>query len=211
MQVEISKPAPLNALTGLRCFAAVNIVLFHFSNPQWFGCWRRWSMPAYASVSFFILLSGFVLAYNYAGAGAGRGTGHECASTKARFTRLYPIYLLSLLLAWRMIPQEYGSPHARDVLDGHGADAAAAAGVDSGDCDVPEYAGVDDVGRVVLLRAVSVAGAVEAAGAHWRRTWRSMAAGLDAGPDSRHALHDLQSRRHCASRPLELRRRGCRR
>jgi peptidoglycan/LPS O-acetylase OafA/YrhL len=31
------KPARLNALTGLRCFAAINIVFFHFSNPQWFG------------------------------------------------------------------------------------------------------------------------------------------------------------------------------
>ncbi len=28
---------------------------------------------------------------------------------KARFTRLYPIYLLSLLLAWRMVPLEYGA------------------------------------------------------------------------------------------------------
>jgi peptidoglycan/LPS O-acetylase OafA/YrhL len=33
----MKKPARLDALTGLRCFAAVNIVLFHFSNPNWFG------------------------------------------------------------------------------------------------------------------------------------------------------------------------------
>jgi hypothetical protein len=35
--VETRKPDRLNALTGLRSFAAVNIVFFHFSNPQWFG------------------------------------------------------------------------------------------------------------------------------------------------------------------------------
>ena len=35
--METRKPAPLKALTGLRCFAAVNIVFFHFSNPQWFN------------------------------------------------------------------------------------------------------------------------------------------------------------------------------
>ena len=62
------KPARLNALTGLRCFAAINIVLFHFSNPQWFGLFAPVVNAGYASVSFFILLSGFVLAYNYAGA-----------------------------------------------------------------------------------------------------------------------------------------------
>src|ERR1700738_3989778 len=31
--VEIRKPDRLNALTGLRSFAAVNIVLFHLFNP----------------------------------------------------------------------------------------------------------------------------------------------------------------------------------
>ena len=65
-QVEMSKPARLNALTGLRCFAAINIVFFHFSNPQWFGSLAPVVNAGYASVSFFILLSGFVLAYNYA-------------------------------------------------------------------------------------------------------------------------------------------------
>jgi peptidoglycan/LPS O-acetylase OafA/YrhL len=52
----------------------------------------------YASVSFFILLSGFVLAYNYA-ARARTGELDKVRFWKARFTRLYPIYLLSLLLS----------------------------------------------------------------------------------------------------------------
>jgi peptidoglycan/LPS O-acetylase OafA/YrhL len=77
--VETSKPARLNALTGLRCFAAINIVFFHFSNPQWFGWLAPVVNAGYVSVSYFILLSGFVLAYNYAGrARAGNWTG--CAS-----------------------------------------------------------------------------------------------------------------------------------
>ena len=69
------KPDRLNALTGLRCFAAINIVLVHFSNPHWFG----WLAPVV--IRFY----------------------------KARFTRLYPIYLLSLLMAWRMVPLEWGA------------------------------------------------------------------------------------------------------
>jgi peptidoglycan/LPS O-acetylase OafA/YrhL len=106
--VETSKPARLNALTGLRCFAAINIVLFHFSNPQWFGFMAPVVNAGFASVSFFILLSGFVLAYNYAGR-ARAGELDRVRFWKARFTRLYPIYLLSLLLSWRMLPVEFAS------------------------------------------------------------------------------------------------------
>jgi peptidoglycan/LPS O-acetylase OafA/YrhL len=100
------KPARLEALTGLRCFAAVNIVLFHFSNPQWFGPLAPIVNAGYASVSFFILLSGFVLAYNYAGK-ARAGELDKVRFWEARFTRLYPIYFLSLLLSWQVVPIEY--------------------------------------------------------------------------------------------------------
>jgi peptidoglycan/LPS O-acetylase OafA/YrhL len=106
--VEIRKPDRLNALTGLRSFAAVNIVLFHFSNPLWFGVLAPVVNAGYASVSFFILLSGYVLAYNYA-ARARAGQLDTVRFYKARFTRLYPIYLLSLLLAWRNVAGEYAS------------------------------------------------------------------------------------------------------
>jgi len=106
--VEIRKPDRLNALTGLRTFAAVNIVFFHFSNPQWFGILAPVVNAGYASVSYFILLSGYVLGYNY-GKRARAGELDIARFYKARFTRLYPIYLLSLILAWRMIPQEYAS------------------------------------------------------------------------------------------------------
>ena len=102
------KPDRLNALTGLRTFAAINIVLFHFSNPLWFGIFAPVVNAGYASVSFFILLSGYVLAYNYA-ARARAGQLDTVRFWKARFTRLYPIYLLSLVLAWRMVPEEYAS------------------------------------------------------------------------------------------------------
>ena len=104
--MDTRKPERLNALTGLRSFAAVNIVLFHFSNPQWFGLLAPVVNAGYASVSFFILLSGFVLAYNYA-ARARNGQLDPVRLWKARFTRLYPIYLLSLLMSWRMVPVEY--------------------------------------------------------------------------------------------------------
>jgi peptidoglycan/LPS O-acetylase OafA/YrhL len=106
--LDTVRPSRLNALTGLRCFAAINIVLFHFSNPDWFGWFAPVVNAGYASVSFFILLSGFVLAYNYAPK-ARAGILNRRRFWEARFTRLYPIYLLSLILSWRMIPAEYQS------------------------------------------------------------------------------------------------------
>ena len=108
----MQKPARLTALTGLRCFAAINIVFFHFSNPLWFGWFAPVVNAGYASVSFFILLSGFVLAYNYA-ARARTGELDRVRFWKARFTRLYPIYLLSLLLSLGMVgPERAAHTHA---------------------------------------------------------------------------------------------------
>jgi peptidoglycan/LPS O-acetylase OafA/YrhL len=98
--VEAQKPARLDALTGLRCFAALNIVFFHFSNPDWFGPFAPVVNAGYLSVSFFIMLSGFVLAYNYAGR-AREGKLDKVKFWKARFTRLYPVYILSLVLGYQ--------------------------------------------------------------------------------------------------------------
>ncbi|MGO8759581.1 MAG: acyltransferase family protein [Terracidiphilus sp.] len=122
--METRKPAPLKALTGLRCFAAINIVLFHFSNPQWFNFDFAIPTPfsprrvgfeialapvvnaGFISVSYFILLSGFVLAYNYAER-ARNGELDRKRFWEARFTRIYPIYFLSLLLSLWQLPSEY--------------------------------------------------------------------------------------------------------
>jgi peptidoglycan/LPS O-acetylase OafA/YrhL len=106
--VETRKPAPLKALTGLRCFAAINIVLFHFSNPKWFGFLAPVVNAGFISVSYFILLSGFVLAYNYAER-ARNGELDRKRFWEARFTRIYPIYFLSLLLSLNLLSGEYST------------------------------------------------------------------------------------------------------
>ncbi len=104
--MDTRKPAPLNALTGLRCFAAVNIVLFHFSNPQWFGFLAPVVNAGYVSVSYFILLSGFVLGYNYNDR-ARAGDLDRVRFWKTRFARIYPIYFLSLLLSLPQLRGDY--------------------------------------------------------------------------------------------------------
>ena len=104
--METRKPAPLKALTGLRCFAAINIVLFHFSDPKWFGFLAPVVNAGFISVSYFILLSGFVLAYNYQER-ARNGELDRKLFWEARFTRIYPIYFLSLLLSLNLLSGEY--------------------------------------------------------------------------------------------------------
>lgn len=95
----------LPALTGVRTLLAVNIMLFHFTPPH-----MQLLYPlinnSYVFVGFFILLSGFVLSYNY----ADRPRLVKRDFWRARFARLYPIYLLSLVLFCNMLVAEY---HAR--------------------------------------------------------------------------------------------------
>jgi peptidoglycan/LPS O-acetylase OafA/YrhL len=103
----------LPALTGLRAFAALNIVFFHFSNPKWFGPFAPIVDNGYTSVSFFLLLSGFVLAYNYSDR-AQHGQLRAKTFWIARLSRLYPIYLFALLISTGMLLDEWHArPHAQ--------------------------------------------------------------------------------------------------
>ena len=104
--VPRAKKENLPALTGLRCFAALNIVFFHFSNPKWFGPFAPIVDNGYTSVSFFLLMSGYILAYNYADRAA---VGQLSARNFwiARLSRLYPVYLFALILSAGMLMDEW--------------------------------------------------------------------------------------------------------
>jgi peptidoglycan/LPS O-acetylase OafA/YrhL len=100
------KKERLPALTGLRAFAALNIVFFHFSNPRWFGPLAPVVDNGFTSVSFFLLLSGFVLAYNY----SDKAQQRQLSARNfwiARLSRLYPIYLFALLISTGMLMEEW--------------------------------------------------------------------------------------------------------
>src|SRR5215813_4198319 len=88
----------LNALTTLRFFAALHVVLFHMrvvgilpGGPWWY---QNFAGIGYVGVNFFFVLSGFILVYTYEG---------SAFSVQefwwARFARIYPAYVLSLVLA----------------------------------------------------------------------------------------------------------------
>lgn len=100
--INAEKKPQLNSLTGIRFFASIHVVLFHYllgepvekisqnlSNFVGYG---------YSGVSLFFVLSGFILAYNY--------SNMETLNPRklkrfwiARFARVYPLYLIALFLS----------------------------------------------------------------------------------------------------------------
>ena len=104
----------LPALTGLRALLALGILFFHFTPPH-----MQLLYPvidsAYAFVGFFFLLSGFVLAYNY----ADRPTPLlKRDFWRARFARVYPVFLLSLAISFTMLQAEWHVRSHRDFFAG---------------------------------------------------------------------------------------------
>jgi peptidoglycan/LPS O-acetylase OafA/YrhL len=96
----------------MRALAALNIVFYHFSDPKIFGPFAPVVDNGYVSVSFFLLLSGFVLAYNYRER-ADRGLMRARTFWMARFSRIYPVFLFSLLMSFLVLGQEWRvRPHS---------------------------------------------------------------------------------------------------
>ena len=94
----------LRALTGVRFFAAAHVVVYHYGRGlvKLPGAVARILDHGFAGVTLFFVLSGFILAYNHAGDGAAPATGAPPAARDfwaARFARIYPVYVLGLLLA----------------------------------------------------------------------------------------------------------------
>jgi peptidoglycan/LPS O-acetylase OafA/YrhL len=86
--------AQINALTGLRFFAATIVVLFHFAH---FGgkLLQNFIAHGFVGVTIFFVLSGFILAYTYS-TSPGVMKGTKRSFWVARFARLYPMYLLGI-------------------------------------------------------------------------------------------------------------------
>ena len=89
-------------LTSLRFFAAALVVAFHYEPSRFTRLpdfVRDWLETGYEAVTFFFILSGFVLSYVYFNAEPGRSMGSLRSFFVARFGRLFPAYYVSLFLA----------------------------------------------------------------------------------------------------------------
>ncbi len=94
---------PLPGLTGVRTFLALGIMFFHFTPPH--AAYVRPVIEAgFTYISFFLLITGFVLAYNYHHREDTLNPGRFYA---ARLSRLYPVYLLSLVVSLFMLHAEW--------------------------------------------------------------------------------------------------------
>ena len=105
----VRKPA-LPALTGLRSLLAITILLFHFtpSGLTWASHPSFTLYPiiniGYVFVSFFFLISGYILSYNYAGRPQPMNAPDFWI---ARMSRLYPVYALTMLISIPMLLTEW--------------------------------------------------------------------------------------------------------
>ena len=90
----------LKALTGIRFFAAVDVVILHSKLPTYLAEHHYRALGTFFSngslaVALFFLLSGFILSYTYEGQ-IQRPTGYR-RFWEARLARIWPVYVVSLL------------------------------------------------------------------------------------------------------------------
>jgi peptidoglycan/LPS O-acetylase OafA/YrhL len=96
------------SLTGMRFVAAFLVVLAHTDHyfaamqPAWLD--YAWRVGANLGMSTFFVLSGFVIHYNYGSAIVAKGAPAISSFLVARFARLYPLYLLVLLITIALVP-----------------------------------------------------------------------------------------------------------
>ena len=109
-----TRKPPLPALTGIRTLLAIGIILFHFTPPH-LSLLYPIIDNSFIFVGFFFLLSGFILTYNYSDRAM---TLSKREFWLARFSRLYPIYMLVLLISTRMLQDEWASRSHTDFWQG---------------------------------------------------------------------------------------------
>lgn len=96
--MERERRAHLAPLTSVRFFAALYVVVFHLAPPELRATelGRRFAEGGFIGVSFFFVLSGFILGWNYLPRYADGGIPPR-AFWRARLARVYPVYVFALL------------------------------------------------------------------------------------------------------------------
>jgi peptidoglycan/LPS O-acetylase OafA/YrhL len=91
------RPPQISALTSIRFLAALYVATYHLVRPfeRW-GSFAGFMGAGYTGVSFFFLLSGFILTYSHA---SEKDFGPHFVKRFyfARFARIYPVYVIALI------------------------------------------------------------------------------------------------------------------
>ena len=97
----------LDSLTGLRFFAAFLVLMHHFTNFAQLPLIWHWAGFGTTGVSFFFVLSGFVLTWSFVPSDTTRRFYWR------RFARVWPLHVVTTLLAvpvfymWRDVPMDW--------------------------------------------------------------------------------------------------------
>ena len=112
--IEGAKREFFPQLTSVRFFAALIVILYHYNkefSPYLPTPIQNFIEHGYIGVSFFFVLSGFILAANYYERLLNK-TVSKADFWWARFSRIYPLYLVSILI---VLPR-YFIPQSMDPL-----------------------------------------------------------------------------------------------
>jgi peptidoglycan/LPS O-acetylase OafA/YrhL len=90
----------ISSLTGLRFAAALIVFFSHYPIPGLSGWCLRVDASGYAGVTFFFVLSGFIISYNYLDSFLESPTTHLGKYAISRFARIYPLYILATVYVW---------------------------------------------------------------------------------------------------------------
>ena len=122
--VTASPGAHLRSLTSLRFAAALLVVVFHLSLvAPGLGQLGRLAAAGYVGVTFFFVLSGFVLTYSWG------GDATAPRFYRRRFARIYPVHVLFVALAmlpWGATPNWGALPANLALLQAWSPDDAVA-------------------------------------------------------------------------------------
>lgn len=100
MPSPMDRSGAIPALTGLRFVAALMVFFSHYPIAGLGEVPTRIMMSGYSGVTFFFVLSGFIITYNY----LDKFSSNSLKSTPhylwARFSRVYPLYIFTMLFVW---------------------------------------------------------------------------------------------------------------
>ncbi|MBH3405683.1 acyltransferase [Pseudomonas glycinae] len=100
MPSPVDRSGAIPALTGLRFVAALMVFFSHYPIAGLSEIPTRIMMSGYSGVTFFFVLSGFIISYNYLNKFTSSALKNTPAYLWARFSRVYPLYILTMLFVW---------------------------------------------------------------------------------------------------------------